>query len=73
MFFVKSGKKFYELNNSNTYALYPGCGEVHQVDIVDLLSSGHHDLEDTRVYCTVCSKQRQAWRKRHNITIKEEY
>ena len=51
MFLVKCGKKFYELTNTNVYTLCPDCNEVHQVDIVGLLSDGLNDLENTVVYC----------------------
>ena len=51
MFLVKCGKKFYELTNTNVYTLCPDCNDVHQVDIVGLLSDGLNDLENTVVYC----------------------
>ena len=38
MFLVKCGKKFYELTNTTSITLCPDCNEVHQVDIVGLLS-----------------------------------
>ena len=46
MFLVKCGKKFYELTNTNVYTLCPDCNDVHQVDIVGLLSDGLNDLEN---------------------------
>ena len=62
MFLVKCGKKFYELTNTNVYALCPDCNEVHQVDIVGLLSDGLNDLENTVVYCHECTRRRHTMR-----------
>lgn len=59
MFYMKHKGKRLEINDDNVYAICPGCGKEEKVNLKDILSCEHADLNSTAVYCEECSAQRE--------------
>lgn len=59
MFYMKHKGKRLEIRDDNVYAICPGCGREEKVNLQEILSCEHADLNSAAVYCEECSAQRE--------------
>lgn len=63
MFYMKYKGKKLEIHEDNVFAICPGCGKEHSIDLAAVLASGEADLYSTAVYCESCTRKRDVYRK----------
>ena len=51
MFYLKYKGKRLEIHDDNVYAICPGCGREEKVNLQEILSCEHADLNSAAVYC----------------------